>query len=401
MNYAERMNTVRGSVIRDVASEIASRNNKELIQLSGGLPQGSLFPIKELKDVTDLILSDEDKAIESLQYGLTKGDTELLGILSERLQKVEKMDIDMSNILITTGCQQGISLVSTALLDLHDTVIIEKPSYLDGLNATLPYECNIVGVDTDEEGIVIRSLERALDELHKVKLIYVIPNFQNPTGKAWTLDRRLEFLELLGQEKYDHIHILEDNPYGEIRFRGEFIPSLKSLDKNNKVIYLGSFSKIMCPGLRVGYVVGEKSFVDRLEEIKEGADLQSNQFAQSQIREYLKKYDIDRHVQEIRDVYKVKADVMISAIKQELGDVVNYVVPDGGIFMWMEVPEYINTSAMLSDALDANVSYIPGASFFADGSGTNTLRLNFSMSSEDQIKEGIKRLAGVIKSKIS
>ena len=397
MKYAERMEVVRGSVIRDVATEISARKNPNLITLSGGLPQGTLFPIKELQDVTNAIFEDTDLAIEALQYGLTRGDEELVSLLAARLQKNEKMPIDDTNIIITTGCQQGIALTATALVNEGDTILIEKPSYLDGLNACLPYEANIVGVDTDDEGIQLGALKAKLDSDPRVRLIYVIPNFQNPTGKAWSLKRREELLELVSRPEYDHVTVLEDNPYGEIRFKGEFVPTLKALDKANKVVYISSFSKILCPGLRVAYLVAEKIFVDRIEEIKEGSDLQSNQFAQLQVREYMKKYDLDAHVDEIKAAYKAKCDVMIEAMKKEFPEGVKYNEPEGGMFMWVELPENVDTNKLLSKALDAEVSYIPGSSFFADGSGKNTMRINYTASSPEKIQEGIAKLGKLFK----
>lgn len=398
MKYADRMQVVRGSVIRDVATEIAARNNPELIKLSGGLPDGALFPKAQLKAVTEGIFANDDLIVEALQYGLTRGDTELVELLVNRLNKNEKMDITPANLVVTTGCQQGIALAAIALLNEEDTIVIEKPSYLDGLNACLPYKPNIVGVDTDEYGIMLDKLEETLDANPKTKIIYVIPNFQNPTGKAWPLEKRKAFLELVSKEKYKDITVLEDNPYGEIRFRGEFIPSLKALDTNGKVVYLGSFSKILSPGLRVAYMVADDAeFIDKIEEIKEGQDLQSNQFAQVQVREYMKQYDLDAHIETLRASYKAKCDVMIATMEKEFPESVSYVIPDGGMFLWVVCPEQIDTGALLSTALDNLVSYIPGASFFADGSGKNTMRLNFTANDADKLVEGIRRLAAVFK----
>lgn len=398
MKYAGRMEIVRGSVIRDVATAIAARNNPNLIKLSGGIPDGDLFPAEGLRQVTKEIFEDKELCKEALQYGLTRGDTELLGLLARRLQENEGIHLGPEHILVTTGCQQGISLTATALLDVGETILIEKPSYLDGLNASLPYTPHIVGVDTDEDGIRIDKLQEALEANPNTKLVYVIPNFQNPTGKAWPLSRRKEFLELMNRPEYDGVYILEDNPYGEIRFRGDFIPSLKALDTKGKVIYLGSFSKILCPGLRVAYVVADDvQFIDRLEEIKEGADLQSNQFAQVQVREFLKKFDLNAHVETLRAAYKKKCDALIDAMEREFPQGVTYTVPDGGMFLWVTCPEKVDTGTLLERALDAEVSYIPGASFFADGSGRNTMRLNFTANSAELLQEGIRRLAGVFR----
>lgn len=398
MKYAERMKIVRGSVIRDVASEIAARNNPDMIKLSPGLPDGALFPKQALKEAAQTIFASDALYDESLQYGLTRGDDELLDLLAERLKRVEKMDVPADNILIMTGCQQGISMTGTAILNDGDTILIEKPSYLDGLNGMLPYKPNIVGVETDSEGIRLDVLEKALEQNPNTKIIYVIPNFQNPTGRAWSLQRRKDFMEFICQPKYDGIYVLEDNPYGEIRFKGEFVPTLKALDNCGKVVYLSSFSKILSPGLRVAYMVSDyKDFIDRVEEIKEGADLQSNQFAQVQVRELLKAFDLDAHVEMIKKSYKEKCDAMIEVMAQEFPEGYTYTEPEGGMFLWVTCPEHVNTTKLLSKALDANVSFIPGASFFADGSGTNTMRLNYTANSKEKIVEGVKRLAKVFR----
>ncbi len=398
MQYAKRMKVVRGSVIRDVATEISARKNPNLIKLSGGLPDASLFPAEALKVATDTIFASETLRQEALQYGLTRGDEELVDLLVARLNKNERVNISAANIMVTTGCQQAIALTATALIDPGATILIEKPSYLDGLNASLPYEPNIVGVDTDEYGIRIDCLKKALDENPDTKVVYVIPNFQNPTGKAWPLSRRQEFLELMSRPEYDGIYIMEDNPYGEIRFRGEFIPTLKTLDTKGKVIYLGSFSKILCPGLRIAYIVADDpEFIDRIEEIKEGADLQSNQFAQVQVRELLKSFDIEAHIDTLKDAYKARCDVLIEAMEKEFPEGFTYTVPDGGMFLFVTCPEYVDTTALLKDALDAEVSFIPGASFYADGSGRHTMRLNFTANGAENLKEGVRRLAEVFR----
>lgn len=400
MQLAKRMDVIRGSVIRDVATEIADRNNPNLIKLSGGLPDEQFFPMKELEEAANKIFKDPALFGEALQYGLTKGDTELIDLIIERLNRNENFGITTDNIIICTGCQQGISMACTALLNDGETILIEKPSYLDGLNAALPYNPNIVGVETDDHGIRIDKLEEALKANPDTKLVYVIPNFQNPTGKAWPLERRKEFMALM--KKYPEVKILEDNPYGEIRFRGEHLPCLKTLDEGDQVVYLGSFSKIMCPGLRIAYIVnGSKQLIDRIEEIKEGLDLQCNQFSQVHVREYMKMYDLDEHVKYLCGVYKERCDALIDMMKNEFPVGVTFTIPDGGLFLYVTCPENFDTGKMLKDALDAEVSYIPGASFNADGSGKNTMRLNFSANDIPKLQEGIKRLAGVFKAELA
>ena len=400
MQLAKRMNVIRGSVIRDVATEIADRDNPNLIKLSGGLPDEQYFPMEDLKAAAEKIFEDSALYGESLQYGLTKGDTELIDLIIERLNRNEGFGITTDNIIICTGCQQGISMACTALLNDGETILIEKPSYLDGLNAALPYCPNIVGVETDDYGIMPSKLDEALQAHPDTRIVYVIPNFQNPTGKAWPLERRKEFLEVIS--KYPDVMVLEDNPYGEIRFRGEHVPCLKALDKTGQVVYLGSFSKILCPGLRIAYIVADsKLLIDRIEEIKEGLDLQCNQFSQVHVREYMKMFDIDEHVKELCGLYKQRCDALIDMMKNEFPVGVTFTIPDGGLFLYVTCPENFDTGKMLKDALDAEVSYIPGASFNADGSGKNTMRLNFSANDIPNLQEGIRRLAGVFKAELA
>ena len=402
MVYADRMTTVRGSVIRDVATEIAARHNPNLIKLSGGLPDESLFPMKDLQTAAEKIFNTPELYMESLQYGLTRGDTELVELLVARMNKLEGLNLTPANMLIVTGCQQGISMCGTALINVGDTILIEKPSYLDGLNAMLPYEPNIVGVDTDDHGIRIDALKAAIEANPNTKMVYVIPNFQNPTGKAWPLEKRKEFLEFMSQPQYRHITILEDNPYGEVRFRGEHVPCLKALDKIGQVVYLGSFSKVLAPGLRIAYVISDDPvFIDRLEEIKEGADLQSNQFTQVHVREYLKMFDLDAHVRGICENYKKRCEALVEIMSQEFPVGVTFTIPDGGMFLYVTCPENFDTGKMLKDALDAEVSYIPGASFNADGSGKNTMRLNFTANDIPKLQEGVRRLAKVFKAELA
>ena len=400
MQLAKRMDVIRGSVIRDVATEIADRDNPNLIKLSGGLPDEKYFPMDELKKAAEKVFSDPEMYGEALQYGLTKGDSELIDLIIERLNRNEGFGITTDNIIICTGCQQGISMACTALLNDGETVLIEKPSYLDGLNASLPYNPNIVGVETDEYGIRPDKLEEALKTHPDTKIVYVIPNFQNPTGKAWPLERRKEFMEVI--QKFPDVNVLEDNPYGEIRFRGEHLPCLKALDKKGQVVYLGSFSKILAPGLRIAYIVSDsKLLIDRIEEIKEGLDLQCNQFSQVHVREYMKMYDLDEHVKKLCALYKERCDALIDMMKNEFPVGVTFTIPDGGLFLYVTCPENFDTGKMLKDALDAEVSYIPGASFNADGSGKNTMRLNFSANDIPNLQEGIRRLSKVFKAEMA
>ncbi|MBH6948905.1 PLP-dependent aminotransferase family protein [Clostridioides difficile] len=396
MQYSKRMDRVKASEIRNVQKKIAAKEQSggQVISFAAGLPDPNLFPLEELKDVTAEIM--DKKGVFALQYGPTKGEDELLNLLVERMKRKEQIDTKAENIIITTGSQQGIALSAQIFLDEGDIVVAENPSYLGGINACRPYKCDFIGVDTDDDGIVVEDLEKVLAENPKVKLIYAIPNFQNPTGKAWSLERRKKFMEVVN--KYDNVMVIEDNPYGELRFKGEFTPTLKALDNKDKVLYLGSFSKVLCPGMRVAWACGPKDVIDKMELLKQGVDLQSNQFSQIQVIEYLKKYNLEEHIEKIKKEYKKRCELMLNVMKEYFPEEVKYTKPEGGMFIWVELPDSVDVNVLLDDAVEAGVAYVPGESFYANDGAKNTMRLNFTTMSEEQIVKGIKILASVFSS---
>lgn len=399
MKYAQRMNMVKASAIRASQKKIAAKVaiGGSVISFAAGLPDPNLFPLDEITDVTETVL--KERGSFALAYGPTKGENELLELLAKRMKDEENIDTKPENIIITTGSQQGIAVSAMILLDKGDIVVTENPSYLGAINAFRPYECDFLGIDTDEEGIVTKDLDKLLSENPKVKIIYVIPTFQNPTGKTWSLQRRKDFMEVVN--KYDDVIVIEDNPYGEIRFTDEPLPTLKSLDTKDKVLYLGSFSKVLCPGFRVAWMCGDKDIIDKAELLKQGIDLQSNQFSQAQVIEFLKKYDLNKHIEKIRAEYKKRCFLMLDTIKEHFPEEVNYTTPDGGMFIWVELPKEINVDDLLDKAIDAGVAYVSGESFFANNGPKNTMRLNYTTMPEEQIVEGIKILANVIKKELN
>lgn len=399
MKYAQRMNMVKASAIRASQKKIAAKvaSGGSVISFAAGLPDPNLFPLDEITDVTETVL--KERGSFALAYGPTKGENELLELLAKRMKDEENIDTKPENIIITTGSQQGIAVSAMILLDKGDIVVTENPSYLGAINAFRPYECDFLGIDTDEEGIVTKDLDKLLSENPKVKIIYVIPTFQNPTGKTWSLQRRKDFMKVVN--KYDDVIVIEDNPYGEIRFTDEPLPTLKSLDTKDKVLYLGSFSKVLCPGFRVAWMCGDKDIIDKAELLKQGIDLQSNQFSQAQVIEFLKKYDLNKHIEKIRAEYKKRCFLMLDTIKEHFPEEVNYTTPDGGMFIWVELPKEINVDDLLDKAIDAGVAYVSGESFFANNGPKNTMRLNYTTMSEEQIVEGIKILANVIKKELN
>ncbi|MEG1682420.1 MAG: PLP-dependent aminotransferase family protein [Oscillospiraceae bacterium] len=390
MSFSIRMDRVKASAIRAVQKRIASKQG--VISFAAGLPDPDLFPMADMTAATDKLMAEQGKA--ALQYGMTKGYGPLLDLLVKRMLEKEGVTCTAENIAVTTGSQQGLALAGMMFIDEGDIVVAENPSYLGGINACRPYGPTFMGVDTDDDGMVIADLERVLQENPRVKLIYVIPNFQNPTGKAWTLERRQQFMEVVSH--YDVI-VLEDNPYGEIRFKGAHIPCLKTMDKKGQVMYLGSFSKILSPGLRVAWICASPEIATMAERLKEGLDLQCSQFSQMQVAAYLRDYDIEAHITEIQAAYKHRCDLMLETIEKTFPASVKYTRPEGGMFVWLELPADLDADGLLDEAIDAGVAYIPGEFFYANEGCKNTVRLNFTMVDDKQIVDGITILAGVLK----
>lgn len=389
MKFSIKMDRLKASAIRAVQKKIVSKPG--VISFAAGLPDPDVFPIDDLRKATLNVI--DNKGNVAFQYGLTKGYAPLLDTLVERMNEKELIKCTKENFVVTTGSQQGLSLAAMMFIDEGDVVLTESPSYLGGINACRPYGAIFKGIENDDEGMVIADLEKKLEENDNVKIIYVIPNFQNPTGKVWSLKRRKEFMEVIN--KHD-IVVIEDNPYGEIRFRGEFVPSLKSMDTENKVMYLGSFSKILCPGLRVAWICADKSIADYAEKLKEGLDLQCNQFAQVQVHEYMTTCDIEKHIASIQVLYKSKFEAMFEHVQNDFPKSIKYTNPEGGMFMWLELPEGMDADLLLDKAIERGVAFIPGAPFYANDGAKNTIRLNFTVPSIEDIHKGMKIFAELL-----
>ena len=390
MSFSIRMDRLKASAIRAVQKRIASKPG--VISFAAGLPDPDLFPLADMTASTTRLMEQDGRL--ALQYGLTKGYGPLIDLLVQRMKDKEGVACSAENITVTTGSQQGLALAAMMFLDEGDVVIAENPSYLGGINACRPYGPTFTGVATDDDGMVMEDLERVLRETPRAKLIYVIPNFQNPTGKAWTLERRKRFMEIVAE--YDVV-VVEDNPYGEIRFKGEPLPCLKSLDTKGQVVYLGSFSKILSPGLRVAWLCAAPEIAAMAERLKEGMDLQCNQFAQMQVVRYMEEYDIEAHIRRIQEAYKSRCDLMLAKIAEHFPASVKYTRPEGGMFIWLELPEDLDADALLDEAIEAGVAYIPGEFFYANEGPKNTVRMNFTTVSDQQITDGIEILGNVLK----
>jgi len=389
---SERMNYLRASEIREL---LKLTEEPDIISFAGGLPAPELFPIEEMKVISHKVLNDEGKA--ALQYGPTEGYAPLRKIIAEQRMKAVGVNATYENILITNGSQQGLDFTGRVFLDKDDIVICESPSYLGAINAFKAYMPKFVEIPMDDNGMIIEELEKALKKHPNAKFIYTIPDFQNPTGKTLSFERRVKMLELA--EKYN-IPIIEDNPYGELRFEGDMIPSIKSLDKKGLVIYLGTFSKTFCPGLRLGWICADKEILNKYIIVKQGADLQSSSISQREAAAFMQVYNLDEHINKIKEVYRRRRDLMIDMIKKEFPQNIKYTYPKGGLFTWVTLPEGVDAAELLKIALKDKVAFVPGGSFFPNGGHPNHFRLNFSNMPEDKIIEGIKRLGKVLKENI-
>ena len=336
----------------------------------------------------------EECGEEALQYSGSQGYLPLRKHVAKRMNDKSKTNVSENDILITSGSQQALDFAGNIFLEEGDIVLCESPSYLGALNAFKNYQPKIMEVPTDKDGMIPEELEKILKENDRIKFIYVIPDFQNPTGITWSLERRKRFMEVIN--KYE-IPVIEDNPYGELRYEGEFLPSLKAFDTKGLVIYLGTFSKIFCPGYRLGWTCASEDILSKFITCKENSDLQTSTIGQREVSKYIDMYDLDEHVEKIKATYKKRRDLMMDCMKKEFPKGVIFTYPHGGLFTWVQLPEQLNAKELMAKCVENNVAYVPGGPFFPSGDKQNYFRLNYSSSTEDKIVEGIKRLGNVLK----
>ncbi|MDD2206358.1 MAG: PLP-dependent aminotransferase family protein [Aminobacterium sp.] len=387
--FAERMKNFQAS---DIAAILKVTADPEIISFAGGLPAPELFPIEELKEVVAQVL--EKDGTKALQYSTTEGYAPLREKIASRMNRKYQTRLESGNIMITTGSQQSLDLLGKMLIDDGDVVLCESPTYLGALSAFNGYNPRYVEVETDDYGMVPEALEEALTREKRAKAIYVIPDFQNPTGKTWTVERRKAFMDVIS--RYD-IVVIEDNPYGELRFKGEVPPSLKSFDKEGKVVLLGTFSKIFCPGMRIAWLCADGDIYEKFAYLKQAADLHSPTLSQYEINAYIDMYDLDAHVARLIDVYKKRCNVMIETMKVEFPSSVSFTIPEGGLFTWAILPETLSARDLLMTCLEKKVAFVPGGAFFPNGGHENTLRLNYSNMPPERIIRGIQLLGEAIK----
>ncbi len=366
-----------------------------IISFAGGLPAADTFPVEELTQIINDVMSKE--AHLALQYGATEGDTLLRTLLVERYRK-QGFNISLENLIITTASQQALDLVGKIFIDRDDKIIVGLPSYLGGLSAFANYGAEMIGIPLDEEGMDYTKLKHALEDLNskgeKPKFIYIIPDFQNPSGITMSEKRRLDILELA--KKYD-VLIIEDSPYRELRFEGTEVQTLYALDNTEQVLTLGTFSKIFAPGFRIGWVIGNKEILDKIVMAKQATDLCTPPFTQRIVARYIEKGYLDKNIEKIKIMYREKRDVMLKAFEEYMPPQIKWTCPEGGLFLFLTLPDHLDTSELFIEAIKEKVAYVVGTAFYCDGEGKNTMRINFSYSSKKMNVEGVKRLADVIK----
>ena len=398
--YAQRTQRMGSSVIREL---LKYTEQPDVISFAGGLPAPDVFPVDEFADACQRVL--RDLGAQALQYGTTEGYIPLREMIARHSARYG-IEITPDNILVTSGSQQALDLLGKIFINRGDRILVEAPTYLGALQAWNAYGAEYVSVPMDEDGMMADALEEALRT--GPKFIYVLPNFQNPTGVTLSLERRHKLIEIA--DRYG-VPIIEDDPYGQLRYEGDHLPSVVVLDGqyrdncqnvyHGNVIYLSTFSKILAPGVRLAWVIAPPEVIRKLVLAKQGADLHTSTFNQMVAYEVSHGGFLDRHIHLIRRIYKERRDVMLAAMDAYFPPGVDWTQPKGGLFLWGILPETINTNELIKVAVERKVAFVPGAPFYPNGGGKNTMRLNFSNASSENILEGIARLSRVIQEAIS
>lgn len=387
------MSKLNGAATREILKLLT---RPEIISFAGGFPATQCLPQKQVQEIANELLS-EGRATASLQYGTTEGFAEFRQQLIEYVKTTGIENISLDETLVISGGQQGIDLMSKIFLDKGDVVLVENPTYLTALQIFDSYQAKIVGVNADNNGLILEDLEKKIKE-HKPKFIYLVPTFSNPTGKTYTVENRKAIAEITA--KYG-VMVLEDDPYSKLRFEGTPVPSIKSMDTAGNVVYLTSFSKVLAPGLRTGVAVGNKEVIRKLTIGKQGVDVSTSNLSQLIVAEYLKRGYLFPNIEKSMPIYRERKNAMIDAIKKYMPEEYKYVNAEGGLFIWGEFDAPINTVELAPEAIKHDVAYIQGQVFYADGSGLNTMRLNFSNATVERIDAGIHRLGDMFKAEIA
>lgn len=384
--FADRLKAIPKSFIREI---LKVTSQPEIVSFAGGLPNPTCFPVDGVREAASKVLANDGQSV--LQYAVTEGYMPLREYIAGRYKTRFGMDIHPSNILITNGSQQGLDLIGKLLLNTGDGVILEAPSYLGAIQAFSAYAPTFINVPLLEHGVDTNAV-RDVCESRKAKLMYSIPNFQNPTGISYSEEVRRNLAEIVNQYP---ILLVEDDPYGEIRFKGESLPPLKYYIPEQTLL-LGSFSKVIAPGLRLGWIVAPEYLMEKLVVLKQGADLHSNYFSQRVIYQFLQDNSLDEHIATIKALYGKQCDYMISMVEKHFPKEIRITRPEGGMFLWATLPEGTDAKAIFDIAIREKVAFVPGGPFHLHGQGGNTMRLNFSNSNEERIERGVAILGNIL-----
>ncbi len=384
MRLAHRMQTAQRSFIREILKVTA---DPRIISLAGGLPSPEHFPCEALKAAANAELSESGP--ECLQYSTTEGHPGLRAFIAKRYERWG-LDFSPEDILITTGSQQGLDLLAKVFIDAGDTVAVERPGYLGAIQTFSLFESRFASVELEADGVALADLEQALRQ-ERPKLYYTVPNFQNPSGVTFSLAKRQAVAELLSGEAGQGTLLVEDNPYGELRFLGDDLPPVRKFMRRPSAL-LGSFSKIVAPGLRIGWIAADRKLIEACVTVKQAADLHTSTFAQRTLARFLRDNDLDAHIARIRKTYGERREAMVEAIRRHFPPQAGYTEPEGGMFLWITLPEGCSSLELFDLAIKEQVAFVPGVPFHTDGQGGNTLRLNFSNATPERIEEGIARL---------
>ncbi len=388
---SDKMAVMKPSAIREIFKSLGTPG---AISFAAGNPAPESFPIEAIKEISANIL--ENDAVTALQYSVTEGYPKLRQLIKKRISEKFSVGTPDDETIITSGGQQGIELACKALCNIGDAVICENPSFIGSLNSFRSNGARPVGVPIEDDGINIEKLEEALiAEGDKAKIIYVIPTFQNPAGITTSLEKRKKIYALA--QKYDVV-IIEDNPYGDLRFDGEDVPTIKSMDTDGRVIYCGSFSKILSAGMRIGFACANNELIQKMVVAKQVEDVHTNIFFQMVCAEYMEKYDLDAHIEKIRDLYRTKCHLMLDCLDKYMPGQLKYTRPEGGLFILCTLPDGIKLSDFIAKASEQKVFVVPGTAFNCDEAApSDSFRLNYSMPSNEEIEKGIKILGDIIK----
>jgi len=388
IEFSKRISDVKASAVREI---LKMMKDPEIISFGGGNPASETFPVAKLKEISDDIFNKNPNSI--LEYGITEGDTDFKEAAVKFLSRHETVVKDYDGVMVTSGSQQIMDFMAKCLCDEGDLVVCENPSFLGALNAFKSNGAKLVGIDMEDDGINISKLEEVLSGSKKPKFIYLIPNFQNPTGITTSLEKRKAIYALA--KKYQ-VLILEDNPYGDLRFRNEAVPSIKSLDDEGLVVYAASFSKIIAPGMRVAIMIGHQELLAKCTIAKQTNDVHTNAWAQKVMARFLDETDMDQHLTKLQAVYEKKCNLMLNEMEKHFSKDCKWTLPDGGMFIWVTLPERIDMPTFVQQALAHKVAVVPGNAFYDDDSKyCQSFRMNFSMPTDEQIIKGVAILGAL------